>query len=245
MDLQQAKIVLNKINALFKNLSIDEGNIASIEKELMLNYIRQFYESFLDMDAPASPGKKSKKSAPKKQEEPEFEVVEPKEEPKPKKKEYVPPKIIEIPDSLKELTTEEPPPPAPKPKPKPKPAPKPEPVVQTPPPTPKPTTSANAVNIDSLLQHKEAKELSEKLSERPIQDLSKALSINDRLLYINELFGKNQNALNDALTHLNQYTRMNEAVPYLSELAGQYDWLDKEKKDTAISFIKIVRRRYN
>lgn len=242
MDLQQAKIVLNKINALFKNLSIDEGNIASIEKELMLNYIRQFYESFLDMDAPAAPAKKAKKSAPKKLEEPEFEVVEPKEEPKPKKKEYVPPKIIEIPDSLKDLAAEEP---APAPKPKPKPEPKPEPVVQTPPPAPKPSTSAKAVNIDSLLQHQEAKELSEKLSERPIQDLSKALSINDRLFYMNELFGKNQNALNDALSHLNQYTRITEAVPYLSELAGQYDWLDKEKKDTAISFIKLVRRRYN
>ena len=115
MDLQQAKIILNKINALYKNLSIDEGNIASIEKELMLNYIRQLYEAFLDLDQPTSKKKSKKSKAPV--EEPEFEVVKPKA--KAPKKEYVPPKIIEIPDSLKEISEE--PTPAPQPKPKPKP----------------------------------------------------------------------------------------------------------------------------
>lgn len=238
MDLQQAKIILNKINALYKNLSIDEGNIASIEKELMLNYIRQLYEAFLDLEQPTSKKKLKKKAAPK--EEPEFEVVKP--QAKPPKKEYVPPKIIEIPDSLKEIKAEEPTP-APKPKPTPKPEPTPEP--PKPKPTPTPSTSSSAVNIDSLIEHKQAKELSEKLSERPIQDLSKALSINDRLYFMNELFGKNQNELNGALEHLNKFTRLEEAIPYLSELAGQFDWLDKEKKDTARGFIKLVRRRYN
>ena len=237
MDLQQAKIILNKINALFKNLSIDEGNIASIEKELMLNYVRQLYEAFLDIDEAAP---KSKKTTALK-EEPELEVVKPKTEPKPKI-EYKPPKIIEIPDSLKDLTED-----APAPSPKPKPEPIPEPVPEPPKPkaTPAPVSSASTVDIDSLLEHKQAKELSEKLSERPIQDLSKALSINDRLYFMNELFGKDQNALSNALKDLNQYTRLEEAKPYLSELAGKYDWLDKEKKETAVNFIKLVRRRYN
>ena len=236
MDLQQAKIILNKINALYKNLSSDEANIASIEKELMRSYITQLYEAFLDVDQAAPTKKKVKKT--KVVEDPEFEVVEPKAKRKPAKKEYVPPKIIEIPDSLKDLSTEEPPAPAPKPKP--------EPVKPKPAPTPSPRPSTkNVVNIDSLLEHKQATELSEKLSERPIRDLTKALSINDRLFFMNELFAKNQNALTAALEHLNQYTRLEEAKPYLSELADQYDWLDKEKKDTATNFIKLVRRRYN
>ena len=229
MDLQQAKILLNKINALYKNLSIDEGSISSIERDLMQSYIRQLYEVFIDTDESIeAPVKKAK--APK--------VVPPKTVPRQEApaKQYVPPKIIEIPDSLKELATEAPaPPPPPKPKPKPKPQVKPVVTVQT---------SPTAVNIDSLIEYKQAKELSEKLSLRPIRDLSKALAINDKLLYSNELFGKNAEALGQALSNLNHFSRFEEAIPLLSELAGQFDWLDKEKKSTAKEFIKLVRRRY-
>ena len=232
MDLQQAKILLNKINALYKNLSIDEGSISSIERDLMLSYIRQLYEAFVNEEsAPVKTERKTRvtKSAPPapKQEAPA--------------KEYTPPKIIEIPDSLKDLANEPvPAPPAPKPRPKPKPEPKPEPKAAAPAPL-----SPNAVNIDSLIDHKKATELSEKLSARPIRDLTRALAINDRLLYSNELFGKNQEALNSALERLNGLMRFEEAIPVLSDLAGQFDWLDKDKKATAKEFIKLVQRRYS
>lgn len=233
MDLQQAKIVLNKINALYKNMSSDAGGVSSIEKDLMLSYIRQFYDAFLEGEngkaKPARVHKTPKVAPPPVVETPKVE---------PPKKEYKPPKIIEIPDSLKDLnqdTPAPPPPPPPKPKPMPKPTPKAAPKVEA---------SANAVDIDSLIDFKEAKELSEKLSARPIRDLSKALSINDKLLFANELFGKNQGVLSQALDQLNQFNRFEEAIPALSELAGQFDWLDKEKKHSATEFIKLVKRRY-
>lgn len=237
MDLQQAKILLNKINALYKNLSIDEGSISSIERDLMLSYIRQLYDTFVN-DEP-TPVRAERRTRTTKNAAPAAPA--PKQEPP--AKEYTPPKIIEIPDSLKDLANEPvPAPPAPKPKPKPEPRPEPK-------PEPKVTASAplspNAVNIDSLIDHKKATELSEKLSARPIRDLTRALAINDRLLYSNELFGKNQEALNNALERLNSLMRFEEAIPLLSELAGQFDWLDKEKKATAKEFIKLVQRRYS
>ncbi|NBC09511.1 MAG: hypothetical protein GVY26_20155 [Bacteroidetes bacterium] len=96
----------------------------------------------------------------------------------------------------------------------------------------------------NLFQFKQATELSEKLSERPIQDLTKALAINDRLLYMNELFGGDFNALNDNLSRLNGMENMEEAKGLLVQLAETYDWADEEREDIARDFIRLVRRRY-
>ena len=48
MNLSQAKTQLEKIIALYKSMSADEKNISTIERDLMLSYIRSLYENFLD-----------------------------------------------------------------------------------------------------------------------------------------------------------------------------------------------------
>ena len=251
MDLKHAKILLEKINALYKSISIGEEKIASIEKDLMLSYIRQLYETFLDLDS-GTPAPKAKTKAKSKRIETEFEVVAP----EPPKRKYKPPRIIEIPDSIKELEAEEarkkkapppkaktPPPPPPKPRPKPTPPPKPAARPASPPPQPVRSGPVDE-SIEALFEFKKAKELSEKLSQRPVSDLTKALAINDRLLYMNDLFGKDQNNLNAALERLNGYRNMEEAKGLLVEYADQYDWADKDKAKIAKAFIRLVRRRY-
>ncbi|MEZ4933421.1 MAG: hypothetical protein R2788_15035 [Saprospiraceae bacterium] len=47
MDLQKSKLLLDKINALYNNMSADRNNVSIIEKDLMKSYIQQLYESFL------------------------------------------------------------------------------------------------------------------------------------------------------------------------------------------------------
>ena len=241
MDLKHAKILLEKINSLYKSISMDDGKIASIEKDLMLSYIRQLYDAFQDFESDSTKAKVAAKK-PRTSVETEFEVVAP----EPPKRKYKPPKIIEIPDSIKELEKEESsrratPPPvevqAQKPKPTPQPKPEPKPAA--------PMASGPIDDeIEALFEHKEAKELSEKLSQRPVSDLTKSLAINDRLLYMNALFGKDQNALNAALKDLNGLSNMNQAKGLLVQYAQQHDWGDKEKSKVAKSFISLVRRRY-
>lgn len=233
MDLQQARILLEKINSLFKSISADNGELSSIEKDLMMSYIRQFYETFINSDnsAPAS------KQATNRPASFEQEEVAP---PKPiQRKKYTPPKIIEIPDSLKELEAT-----TPKPEPTPQPKREPEPKA-----SPRPQTSTTSApptgKIAALFSFKEAKELSEKLSQRPVTDLTKALTINDRLLYQNDLFGKSMPAMNESLELLNKFNSFDEAKSLLANLASQYDWVDEEKVDTARAFIQLVRRRYS
>lgn len=233
MDLQQAKVLLKKINTLHEGLSLDNGPIASIERDLMLSYIRQLYESYLDMPSNGTVARNKTTAA-----GPELEIVPPapKKEasPEPPKRKYTPPKIIEIPD------------------------PTPEPVKASTPPPPKatttapvkaaskstPRTSSAGPKVKALFDQKEATELSEKLSLQPLKDLTKGLSINDRLLYTNDLFKKNSNTFNEVLRTLNDKDSMESARSYLEQLAEEYNWTDGEKADVARDFIKHIRRRF-
>ena len=253
MNLKQSKVILEKINALHNSMSMDDGNIASIERDLMLSYIKQLYEHFLHDEA----------SRPAEVDKPDNTWQE-----RPAaKRTYTPPRIIEIPDTQKSARMApgpdplpDPAPERPEPEPKREPEPDPNPRPTPPPPQPQPvpppppqpqprppmghTPAPNNKEVAALFEFKAAKELSEKLSERPVNDLTKSLAINDRLLYMNELFGKDLNALNDTLSMLNKYDGMDQARGLLFNLAEQYNWIEEERQSVARDFIKLVRRRY-
>ena len=54
MNLGKAKSYLNKINRLFAGIEEDGDNVSQIEKDLMLSYVRAFYDSFIFEAEPAS-----------------------------------------------------------------------------------------------------------------------------------------------------------------------------------------------
>jgi hypothetical protein len=49
MSLHKSKLILEKIATLHHSMSLDEAHIAPIERDLMLNYVRQLYEHFLEL----------------------------------------------------------------------------------------------------------------------------------------------------------------------------------------------------
>ena len=108
---------------------------------------------------------------------------------------------------------------------------------------------ANPISVSQscgfLFEIKEAKELSEKLSNMPITDLKTAMGINDRFLTINELFGGDGEAFNSVVSHLNQLGSYDEAKSYLlSNVAETNNWSAPEKLKKAANFINLVQRRY-
>ena len=115
-------------------------------------------------------------------------------------------------------------------------------------PTPEPLTKIPAElappRIEALFEHKQARELSDKLAEQRIDDLTKAMAINDKLLYANDLFGKDMKGMNDVLDKLNHIRSMEDAKPLLVSLASRFDWPNDERADTARAFIKLVRRKF-
>lgn len=96
-----------------------------------------------------------------------------------------------------------------------------------------------------LFEEKQAKELSEKLSEMPIADLRRAIALNDRLLLTRELFAGDGQSFKSSLNALNGFSNFTEAKTYLIEHGVvRYGWTDKKRMETAKDFIKLVRRRY-
>jgi len=234
MNLQQANIVLKKINRLYESMILD-SKIDIHEQKLMLSYIQQLHTSFSDDDAPIikTPVQKIEtKVVP-----PVVKVSTPKVvQPKVIKEEIPvsPPPVVVAP-KVEEPVVVKPPVVVAPPTPKPKPA-----------PTPVAAKTAIPEEVESLfMMETNPKELSEKLAAQPIRDLTKAMGLNEKFLTRDELFGKDNDAFNSALTKLNSFSSFEHATGFLAELATKYGWTKRNKKKKAQIFIKLVRRRYN
>jgi hypothetical protein len=102
----------------------------------------------------------------------------------------------------------------------------------------KTTTEIN----DTLKESKP--ELAQKLQDVPIRDLRKAIGINDRYLFINELFGGDEAMFERSVKTLNQFSILPEAEFWMQrELKLKLAW----NEDAAIvqQFIQLVRRRFS
>lgn len=273
MSLQQSKILLEKINSLYQSITLD-GEISTIERDLMLSYIRQFYEAILlessskfevtvsipepqikKIIAPIEPIVAPTPIVEKTIEEPinisptppiEMEVVVPKPQP------IEIPKVEPEPELPKAAPIQAPiikaveipsPPKVPEPTPiqqspvskiieKPK-ATNPKPLI-------KPTVERVASN--QLFEEKMSRELSDKLGELPIDDIRKGMGINERIIFLNELFDGSQAEFENAISVLNGVNSFEEAKHQLVIFATRFDWSSKEKH--AKSFIRLVKRRH-
>jgi hypothetical protein len=74
---------------------------------------------------------------------------------------------------------------------------------------------------------------------KPIDDIKKAIGINDRFLYQRELFGNNSDLMNQTIGELNAMDSFREAQGFI---AANFNW--DEHDDTTISFMNLVRRKF-
>lgn len=240
MNLPQTKILLEKIITLYKTLSSDENNISAIERDLMKSYVRQLYEAVLDASATPSvstPPKASQQTitTPPKVDIPKVVAPPPPpvhrqpvvvEKPKPvyeaPKPVYEAPKAVETPQYVPPVEQ-----------------PKPTPVAQ-------PVYSTHVPHeIEVLFEDIAGKELSDRLANTPISDLTKAFGFNDKLLTQNELFGGNKAVADEVIKDLNNMSGFESAKGFLISLATKYNWAATEdRKKHAKTFIKLVRRRF-
>ena len=241
MNTKQADIILKKINRLYETMTLDE-KVDVFEQDLMLSYIRQLYEAFSpeeNIREISKPEVKPVAPPPKpvviEKEAPKAPIEIPKEKPAPAPK-AVKPEPVEIKPDPPKVKVE--------------PAPVPEPTIKPPQPEPPQTapssSSLSQSEYEALFDYTEAKELSERLSQMPIKDLTQAMGLNEKIFTINELFGGDSQAFDIALKTLNTFNSFDQAKAYLSEnIAGKFDWTEKSRKKKAINLIKLIRRRYN
>ncbi len=253
MNLQQAEILLEKINRLFKSMKMDAENISRIEKDLMINYIRDYYELFIPDDAApmeTTPKTRKQTQVPAREEvpvqkyvrknaviDPEFDAI-PEEEP-----EVVVPVVKKQPTRI---VREE------RPVVQPEPEPIQPPVVRQPRTEPAHTPVSTPVSSpassdehDLIFREQTTKDLSDRLKSLPIKDLSKAFSINDRILTQNNLFDGDTLGFNVTLEEINKLNSFEEAKDYLSKkVIDKYGWTSKAKLKAAQGFVQLVGRRF-
>lgn len=73
----------------------------------------------------------------------------------------------------------------------------------------------------------------------PVRDIRSAISLNDRILFINGLFAQDPMAFQETLTRINQMETLDEVVAYL--VAARTDW-DLES-EIVYRFMMAVRRK--
>ena len=225
MDKEKARVLIHKINALYKNIDANTPGVSPLERDLMLSYLRQFYETIAlsqsQAKAPLNEVQPVLEVPPLKEEQPIKEVQSLNEE---KRETGLLGRERGVANFEPEKKVHEP-------------------VVL--PVTPQPVEPLSDNELAHLFIWQEPSNLAERLASQAITNLSfSTFSMNERLLYTNDLFGKNSAEMEEAVKMLNNFTHFDQAKEFLLNIGRQHDWLKEERKDAAKSFINTVRRRF-
>lgn len=107
-----------------------------------------------------------------------------------------------------------------------------------------PEKPVNALgSINDQFSSNETASLADKLGKQPIKDLTTAIGINEKFLFIEELFSGDADAFKAAISSLNTMESFDQASAYINEqLMGKYKW--KPKGSVEKKLIGLIERRY-
>jgi len=242
MNLDKSKLILKKINRLY-DLVNEFGEASDTEKDLIKAYVIDLYGAVIEEGGEDIETEEMKKKIKKRKK------LEKKLRKKDKIAKLVADEDVDLEEVEEKVSIENDPKPAAAPEPV---APVAVPVVEA----AKVVSAAPVVHADAkgavnfqlqeLFKINNSGELSDRLSQSPVSDLTKAMGINEKILTVNELFGGNSDELNNMLIALNGLTSFDEAKNVLMRsVASKYDWASDSKVKKARQFIKLVQRKYN
>jgi hypothetical protein len=92
---------------------------------------------------------------------------------------------------------------------------------------------------EALAQYNNRLDISTKLQSRPLQDISTAIGINEKFLFIKELFNDNAVLYQNTIDKLNNFANFNEAIQFIDEF---FEWdFDNEQVQ---KLLELVHRRH-
>jgi hypothetical protein len=105
------------------------------------------------------------------------------------------------------------------------------------------TYSVKTTLHDKMSSGKTDRSVADHLQSKPLTDLKKSIGINEKFVFVNELFEGNHNLFNQSIERLNGFTAYEQARRHLfEELAGQMNWNMESKAFNELS--DLVRRRF-
>jgi hypothetical protein len=92
---------------------------------------------------------------------------------------------------------------------------------------------------ETLAKYQDVTDLSKKMQSQPIKDIFSAINLNDKFLFIKELFNNDAALYQSTIEKLNNAANFNDAVRYLD---GNFTW---DFSETLVqNFLELVRRRF-
>jgi uncharacterized coiled-coil protein SlyX len=95
---------------------------------------------------------------------------------------------------------------------------------------------------EKMKSEKADNSIAEKMSKAPITNLKNTIGLNDKFLFINELFKGDIQEYNKAVDKLTMLTELEETHNYLTELGDRFRWT--EKPDTYHKLEDLIIRKF-
>lgn len=100
-------------------------------------------------------------------------------------------------------------------------------------------------DLKEIFERETAVELSDRLSNTRVKEISSAMGINEKIFTIQELFGGDQKLFSSVTSNLDACKSYDEAVNLLSStVARDQKWGDASKVKKAKTFMKLVQRKF-
>jgi hypothetical protein len=93
---------------------------------------------------------------------------------------------------------------------------------------------------DSIAKKNVKKDVSTKLKSKPINDINSAIGLNDKFIFIRELFGNDKEHYYETIQVLNNFDIYENAVNFLNE---NFDWNSDDPNFERLK--ELVRRKYS
>ena len=100
----------------------------------------------------------------------------------------------------------------------------------------------NSTSInDSFASETSEKTVADKLSRQPIKDLKSAIGLNQKFLFMNDLFEGDNELFNNAINKINAFNTLPEAIAFINgELSSAWD----KENSLVLNFMDLVERRF-
>ena len=109
---------------------------------------------------------------------------------------------------------------------------------------PKPLQTKPQRSLNDLFNEKrEDHSISSQYQHAKVGDLTKAISINDKFIYIKELFHNRGEDFSASIRQLNECQNLEEAFDCLEQMKQKFFW--DTKTDAYLSFCDLLRRKYS
>jgi hypothetical protein len=93
---------------------------------------------------------------------------------------------------------------------------------------------------DTISEKSPKQDVSTKLQSKPIKDINSAIGLNDKFIFIKELFGNNKEHYHETVQVLNNFDTFENAIEFLN---GNFNW---DSDDPNFERLKeLVRRKYS